>query len=209
MQQQAYMKSPLPYYGVSLPAVKALLRPYLRGYRPASRSAWEATIRTLWDETTHREEWYAAIAIGRHSRAAEWRDPASLELWRHLIVTGAWWDVVDEIAGHLVGEVLQNHRPAAEGVIRAWARADDLWLRRTAVLSQHRHKTETDPLLLAEVILINADDASFWLRKAIGWALRDYSAIDPDWVRLFVEEHADQLSPLSKREALRRIAVEH
>ena len=70
-------------------------------------------MRALWDEATHREERYAALALGRHRLARDWRDPASLDLWRHLVVTGAWWDLVDETASHLVGDVLARHRAAA------------------------------------------------------------------------------------------------
>lgn len=205
VQQQTYMKSALPFHGIASPALKVLLRPHLRGYRPADRTDWSDTVRALWDGASHREEWYAALAIARHRIASPWRDLASLDLWRHLVVTGAWWDVVDETAGHLVGEVLLHHHDVTAPSMRAWALDDDLWVRRTAVLAQHRHKSDTDTDLLAEVIVANLDDTSFWLRKAIGWALREHGYVDPGWVRRFVAEHADRLSPLSRREALKRI----
>ena len=107
------MKSALPYYGLAAPELKRLLRPHLAAYSPDDRESWEATLRALWDEATHREERYAALALGRHRVARTWRDPASLDLWRHLVVTGAWWDLVDETASHLVGDVLDRHRAAA------------------------------------------------------------------------------------------------
>ena len=107
------MKSALPYYGLAAPDLKRLLRPHLAAWSPADRDVWEATLRALWDEATHREERYAALALGRHRTARDWRDPASLDLWRHLVVTGAWWDLVDETASHLVGDVLVRHRAAA------------------------------------------------------------------------------------------------
>ena len=89
--------------------------------------------------------------------------------------------------------------------MRAWARDDDLWLRRTAVLCQVRHTTDTDPELLRDVITANLDDTSFWLRKAIGWALRDYSRSNPQWVRAEVDRLGTRLSGLSRREATRRL----
>ena len=95
------------------------------------------------------------------------------------MVTGAWWDHVDEVAAHLVGGVLAGHRTEVTPVMRAWARDDDLWVRRTAVLSQVRHEADTDTDLLHDVIEANLDDRSFWLRKAIGWALREYSRTEP------------------------------
>ncbi len=122
------------------------------------------------------------------------------------MVTGAWWDHVDEVAAHLVGGVLAGHRPEVTPVMRAWARDDDLWVRRTAVLSQLRHQADTDTALLHDVVEANLDDRSFWLRKAIGWALREYSWTNPVWVRAEVDLLGERLSGLSRREATRRLA---
>ena len=203
--QQAYMKSELPYLGIAAPDLKRLLRPILSTYRPADRAEHEATVRTLWDEVTHREEWYAAIALARHRSARQWLDPASLPLWRHLVVTGAWWDVVDVIAAHLVGRVLLRHRREVTPVIRRWATDEDLWLRRTAVLCQLPLKEATDLDLLRHTIDANIDDPSFWLRKAIGWALREEARTDPEWVRAEVARHGDRMSGLSRREATKHL----
>jgi 3-methyladenine DNA glycosylase AlkD len=199
------MKSAMPYHGVTAPRLKQALRPILAAYEPADRAAWEATVRELWDNATHREERYAATALARHRAAHAWQDPTVLDLYRHLVVTGAWWDHVDEIACHLVGGVLAGHRSEVTPVMRAWARDDDLWVRRTAVLSQVRHRADTDTDLLHDVIEANLDDRSFWLRKAIGWALRDYSRTDPAWVRAEVDLLGEGLSGLSRREATRHL----
>ena len=204
-KQQAYMKSALPYYGLPSPRLKAELGPLLRDWVPADRGQWEATVRALWDEATHREEWYAAIAVARHRRARAWLDPASLPLWRHLVVTGAWWDVVDDVATHPVGDVLAAHRPAATPVVRGWATDADPWLRRTAVICQIGHKHATDLGLLRYSVEANVDDPSFWLRKAIGWALRQHARTDPAWVRSEVDRLGDRLSGLSRREALKHL----
>jgi 3-methyladenine DNA glycosylase AlkD len=203
--QQAYMKSPLPYYGLAAPALRALLRPHLATYAPPSREAHEATVLQLWEGATHREERYAALALARHRIARPWRDVTSLDLWRHLAVTGAWWDVVDVIAAHLVGDVLARHRPGATPVVRAWASDADLWLRRTSVIAQLGHKADTDLDLLRHAIEANLDDRSFWLRKAIGWALREYARTDPDWVRMYVDDLGARLSGLSRREATKHL----
>ena len=203
--QQRYMKSKLPYFGLTAPELRALLRPHLRAYAPSARAEWEQDVRTLWDGVTHREEWYAAIAIARHRTARPWQDPASLDLYRHLVVTGAWWDVVDEIATHLVGGVLASHRSETTPMLRCWAVDEDLWLRRTAVLSQLRHREDTDLDLLTFTIEENLAVRSFWLRKAIGWALREHARTDPAWVIRFVAAREDALSPLSQREALKHL----
>lgn len=204
-QQQAYMKSALPYHGVAMPEVRATMRTLLASYAPTDRADHEATVQALWDGATHREEWYAAISLVRLPRLRHWLDPDALPLLRHLVTTGAWWDVVDEVATHPVGETLLRHREAVTPVIRAWAVEDDLWLRRTAVVCQVGAKGETDRDLLRDAIVANVDDRSFWLRKAIGWALRSYSRTDPDWVRAEVERLGPWLSGLSRREALKNL----
>ena len=205
LAQQAYMKSAMPYRGITSPELKRLLRPLLAAYAPADRQQWETDVRDLWDGATHREERYAAIALARHRRARQWQDPQALDLFRHLVVTGAWWDLVDETASHLVGGVLATHRAETTKVIRNWAVDEDPWLRRTAVLAQLGHKAETDHDLLRFAIEANVDDRSFWLRKAIGWALREYARTDPDWVRAEVDRLDDRLSGLSRREALKHL----
>jgi len=203
--QQRYMKSEMPYRGFTLPMLRARMKPLLAEYPPEDRASWESTVRTLWDEAEYREERYAAIAIARHRLARPWLDPGSMPLFRHLVVTGAWWDVVDEVATHLVGEALRAHRDELTPVLREWASDDDLWVRRTAVICQVGAKGEADVQLLRHAIEENVDDRTFWLRKAIGWALRDYARVDPDWVRSEVERLGDRLSGLSRREALKHL----
>lgn len=203
--QQRYMKSEMPYHGVTLPGVRAVARPILRAYSPVDRAGWEADVRDLWDGATHREERYVAIALARHPAARPWQDPDVLRLYRHLVVTGAWWDLVDDIAAHLVGGVLRGHRAAVTPTVRDWATDDDLWIRRSAVLCQLQHGADTDPALLHDVIAAAVDDPSFWLRKAIGWSLRQYARTDPAWVRAEVDLLGDRLSGLSRREALKHL----
>ena len=203
--QQAYMKSAMPFHGIGSPELKALLRPFLRAYDPDGRARHEATVRVLWDEATHREERYAATALARHRKARGWLDTDALVLHRHLVITGAWWDHVDEVASHLVGGVLAGHRTDATPTIRVWASDEDLWVRRSAVLCQLRHKAETDLDLLRYAIERNVEDPSFWLRKAIGWALREYAKTNPAWVRAEVDSLGNRLSGLSRREALKHL----
>lgn len=204
--QQRYMKSALPYHGLTSPQLRALLRPLLSdpAYRIGSREEWEATIRTLWDGATHREQWYAALALARHRSYRAWRDPDTLPLYRHLIETGAWWDVVDDIATHLLREVLERHPDVVAPVLRQWALDESLWVRRSAILAQVGAKSRTDPELLVDTIEPNIAATNFFLRKAIGWALRDYARTNPTWVRAFVARHPD-LSGLSRREAMRHL----
>jgi 3-methyladenine DNA glycosylase AlkD len=209
-RQQAYMSSALPYRGLGAPELRSLLRPLLAQHRLDDAGTWRDTAQALWDGATHREEWYAAIALLRHRYYRAWLDADLLPLLRHLVTTGAWWDVVDEIAGHLVGGVLAAQRAAATSVVRRWSSDEDsLWLRRTAILVQLRHRADTDTGLLRDVIDANllgsTYGSEFFVRKAVGWALREHSRTDAAWVRAYVAERGERLSPLSRREALRLV----
>ncbi|HSU01801.1 MAG TPA: DNA alkylation repair protein [Nocardioides sp.] len=208
--QQAYMKSDLPCVGLTAPGLRALLGPLLSEHRFVDRGSWEAAVLELWDDATHREEWYAAVALLRHRTYATWVDPGLLPLLEHLVRTGAWWDVVDEVAGHLVGQVLLDHRDVTTPVMDAWSvDPASLWVRRTAVLAQLRHGGRTDTDLLERVLVANLDDTAFgrefFVRKALGWALRQHARTDAAWVRTFVAAHGDRLSGLSRREALKHL----
>ncbi|MEW1952233.1 DNA alkylation repair protein [Terrabacter sp. NPDC080008] len=206
--QQRYMKSAMPYFGLTSPQLTAVLRPLLRDPALAmgSRAQWEATIRELWDGATHREEWYAAIALARHRAYRTWVDSDAMPLWERLIRTGAWWDVVDDIATHLVRDTLLTHPDTERLRLREWAAADSLWVRRAAILSQVGAGERVDQALLTDVIEPNIADPDFFSRKAIGWALRDHARTDPEWVGRFVAAHPD-LSGLSRREALKHLGA--
>lgn len=206
---QAYMKSQIPFLGVSAPGRNAALRPVLATHRPADAEELEASVRELWDGAAFREERYAAIAVLRHRSASPFLTPARLDLLTHLVVTGAWWDLVDDIAAHLVGPLLLDHHDAVSPTVGGWSDGDDLWLRRAALVCQVLARERTDRDLLEHAVLANLEPSrygrEFFIRKAVGWALRSYSATDPDWVVALVADHASELSGLARREALRNV----
>ena len=203
---QAYMKSEMPFRGVQKPARVAMLRPVLREHALPDRDTWDATIRALWDEAAYREERYAAVDLARHRPYSAFAtDEQSMDLYDHLIVTGAWWDYVDDVAIRLVGPTLLTHRAGVTPTVLRWARDSDRWRRRAAVICQVGARDETDTALLTTCIRDNAGDTDFFLRKGIGWALREHAKTCPDWVRSFVATHRDRLSPLSIREATRNL----
>lgn len=204
--QRAYLKSALPCAGVTMPDVRWLARELGRAHVFADRSQLERGVRRLWDDAEVREERYAVIEILGLRVYAPWQDPALLPLYRHLVVTGAWWDLVDDVAVHRVGPLLRSHPADVAPVLRHWASDDDLWLRRTAVLAQVGAKDALDRALLADVLEPNLARRELFLRKAVGWALRDASARHSDWVRGYVATHHARLSPLSLKEATRKLA---
>jgi 3-methyladenine DNA glycosylase AlkD len=208
-QMQAYMKSALPFRGVSSVPLRAITREVVPAHPLPDRDSWEAAVRRLWDEAAYREEWYAALAVAGHRLYRAHQDVGTLDLYRHLVVTGAWWDVVDHVASHLVGDILAADRTHATPVLRAWAVDHDLWLRRTALLCQLNHRDRTDTELLRHAVLENLEDSphgrDFFVRKAVGWALRQHARTDPEWVRALVAEVGATISGLSRREALKHV----
>ena len=211
-QMQAYMKSAMPYRGVSSVPLRAITREVIAAHPLPDRASWETAVLELWDAAAYREERYAALAVVGHRLYRAHRDPAALDLYRHLVVTGAWWDVVDTIATHHVGEILKAFPAEVTPVLERWAVDDDLWLRRTAILAQLKRKDGTDLDLLRHALERNLEDSlhgrEFFIRKAVGWALREHAKTDPDWVRTFVAEHEDRLSGLTRREALKHLAAQ-
>lgn len=203
-QQHAYMKSAMPFFGVGVPQCRRIAGAAFRAHPPPDAGAWEAAILDLWRKAAHREERYAAVELLAHPRYARWLEPAIFPTIEEMVVTGAWWDYVDAIAGRAVGAMLAAHPGAVKAVLRAWAKDDDIWKRRTAILAQLRARRETDTALLAAAIRPSIGASEFFLRKGIGWALREYSKTDPVWVTGFVDSH-EGLSGLSRREALKHV----
>jgi 3-methyladenine DNA glycosylase AlkD len=128
-----------------------------------------------------------------------------MKMYEELIVTGAWWDYVDGIASHRVGQILKNYPAPMRRKMLAWSKSADLWKRRTSILCQLGFKTETDLELLYACIEPSLGSREFFLQKAIGWALRQYAWIDHAEVQKYVRLNHARLSALSRREALKNI----
>jgi 3-methyladenine DNA glycosylase AlkD len=203
---QAYMKSAMPYLGVPMPMLRRICRRVFDGRPLASFEAWRDTALRLWRSAAFREERYAAIELTGRRCYAPYQTVAALPMYEEMIVTGAWWDYVDAVAIHRIGPLLRREPAAIRPLMLEWSRAPDLWKRRSAILCQVGFKRDTDLNLLYACIAPNLDDREFFIRKAIGWALRSYAWIDPDEVVRYVREHEQHLSPLSRREALKNIS---
>lgn len=209
--QQAYMKSAMPYYGIATAEMRAICRQAFRAHPLYGAESWRATVLALWRNARYREERYAALELLGDKAYRAYLTPAMIGTLEELIVSGAWWDHVDGIAANFLGTLLKDHPDEVAPVLRRWSTGDDLWLRRSAILAQLKLKDRTDPALLFELMepsLSGGQHPSqlareFFLRKAIGWALREYSKTDPAAVIEFVAENRDRLSGLSKREGLR------
>lgn len=203
-EMQRYMKSELPYRGVASPERKAFTKDLFAAHPLPDETALRTAALILWREAGYREERYVAIDLTGHRAYRAWQTPALLPVYEEMIVTGAWWDYVDEIANRRVGPLLRDHPGELTPVMRAWATDEDRWKRRTSIICQLGFKEATDTALLAEAIEANLGDRDFFIRKGIGWALRQFARTEPGWVRAFVDDHPG-LSPLSVREALKHL----
>ncbi|MGH2505392.1 MAG: DNA alkylation repair protein, partial [Ktedonobacterales bacterium] len=168
---RAYMKSRMPYLGVPVPAVRRITRRVAAERPLASFDDWRAAILTLWRDAAHREERYAAVELAGDPHARAWQILAALPIYEEMIVTGAWWDYVDAVAS-LIGALLSSYPEPMRAEILAWSRDDVLWKRRAAIICQRTRGAETDEALLFACITPNLADRDFFIRKGIGWALR-------------------------------------
>ncbi len=162
----------------------------------------------LWRGATHREHRYAALDLLRLPRARRQVGLRWLPLLQELIETGPWWDHNDEISGVTLALLLQRHPATMKPLLRQWARSPNQWFRRAAMLCQRSlGKAHFDAVLLYDCILPSlAPDplaGEFFIRKGMGWALRERSCAAPDEVAAFCAEYRQRLSPLTRREALK------
>jgi 3-methyladenine DNA glycosylase AlkD len=203
---QAYMKSAMPYYGVPTPVLRETCKKIFSGLAWPSRILWRDQVLSLWRGAKFREERYVAIELTGHRLASHFQTPAALPLYEEIIVTGAWWDYVDVIASNRIGPILRRDPVRMKRTMLAWSKSGNMWKRRTAILSQLSFRKQTDLGLLYACIETSLDSTEFFLRKAIGWALRQYAWTDPAEVKRYVRRNRSRLSGLSYREALKNIA---
>jgi 3-methyladenine DNA glycosylase AlkD len=193
----------MPYYGVAMAALYAACRTVYDQHTLATFALWRRTTLTLWRDAGYREERYAAIVLTGHRTYDAYQRLSALPMYREMIVTGAWWDYVDPIASNRIGELLRRHPASMKKTMRTWARSEDMWLRRTSIICQLNFKQDTDLTLLYDCIEPSIESREFFLRKAIGWALRQYAREDAREVLRYVKANRARLSGLSKKEALK------
>ena len=207
-RMRAYMKSAMPYRGVASAGVSAVCQKAFASHQAGNFTDWQDTCLELWRGASHREERYAAIALTGDRRYRSNQVPAALPMYLEMIVTGAWWDYVDEVAVRRVGPMLLTHADVVRPLLLEWSVVPDMWRRRTAIIAQVSAKRALDTDLLTACIEPNLGDREFFIRKAIGWALRAYAWVEPLWVRAYVAQNASRLSGLSRREALKNIGAD-
>jgi 3-methyladenine DNA glycosylase AlkD len=200
---QAYMKTEMPFYGIKKPARVVVYRELRDRFVIDSAKQYAHAIEAFWS-LPHREERYTALHIAMQHE--QFIAMARLPLYKRLIVEGAWWDLVDDVAIRLTGRLWSDHRARVSGIMDRWIDDGNMWLRRAAIIGQVKHRERTDEDRLFSYCARRAEEREFFIRKAIGWALREHARIQPGAVRRFVKRHRGRLSPLSLREAMKHIA---
>lgn len=196
----AYMRGRFPFLGIQRPDRARLERPLLMGLRLSDEDLARA-VDACWALPEREFQYLGCVLLERHAR----RLPAAfLPVVERCITGKAWWDTVDHLAARVVGPMVRSH-PVLAQVMDDWAGREDVWLARTAIIHQLGFRDGTDPDRLFGHCALRAGDGDFFIRKGIGWALRQYARTDPDAVRAFVAEHRDVLSPLSVREATKHL----
>ncbi len=200
-RQEAYMRNQFPFFGINQTKRLAIQKELFHIHPIQSLHELEAITKTLWALQT-REYRYTAMDLLRKHKKLWTRD--TLDLFKACILSEPWWDSIDTIAAHCLGPLCIEF-PELVQAMDQWIESDTMWLRRSAILFQLRYKKATNAERLFFYCTKTMHEKEFFIRKAIGWALREYSKTDPNAVVVFVTQHAQLLSNLSKREALKRI----
>ncbi len=198
--QKAYMKNRFEFYGIPAPLRKELQKPFLvKKYLPPKEDL-APIVKSLWLRPQRELQYFSQELVFKFKNEFEAVD---IDLFEWMVTRKSWWDTVDFLAAKCVGAEFEKYPGLREPYVTKWVASGNIWLQRTAILFQMNYKERVDKALLTYVIRSLSSSKEFFINKAIGWMLRNYSRVNPEWVSGFVEKTS--LSNLSQREALRLI----
>jgi 3-methyladenine DNA glycosylase AlkD len=196
----AYMRNQFRFLGLRAPERRRLAKQALADLPRPTEAQLAATARLLWQQPEREFQYVGCDLLAEHVEVA---GPGFIDVAHELVVLKSWWDTVDGIAAHTVGPLVRRHGELTS-VMDDWVRADDLWVARAAILHQLTYGAGTDGDRLFAYCRLRATDSEFFIRKAIGWALRAYASHEPERVASFLLD-TPSLSPLSVREATKGV----
>lgn len=197
---KAYMLNQFDFYGIKTPERDKIVKAYIKANPLKTIEEVNGIARKMW-AFKEREWQYAAIDVFRYHHPL-WEEQV-IDLIESCLTTKSWWDTVDGIGSDWIPVYFSSYPNQIIPVTERWNQSDNIWLQRSSILFQRSYKKNTNTHLLAKYILQHQLSNEFFIQKAIGWALREYSKTNPAWVKSFVESH--DLAPLSKREALKKM----
>ena len=199
-QQEAYMRNKFITYGIKTDDRRVIQKPFLvKAFLP-DKTELETIVKILWLKPQREFQYFAQELSFQYFKRTEKVD---LALFEYMVANKSWWDTVDFIAVKLIGNYFKIFPEFRETYINKWLASENMWLQRSALLFQLKYKKDLDPDLMAYTIKHLLGSNEFFINKAIGWVLREYSRTNPDWVLDFV--NTTELSHLSRKEALRLI----
>ncbi len=193
-QMSAYMKNKFTFLGIATPLRRKICRPFFCEARHKKKIDWDF-VDLCWEKAPRE---YQYIAVDYLRAMEQFLVIEDLYRLQHLIQAKPWWDTVDSLSS-IVGRLGLQHSGVDE-VMLEWSRDSDLWLRRTAIIHQRLRRERMNTALLEKVLLNNLGETEFFINKAMGWILRDYSKTNPQWVHAFIEENRSEMAALSIRE---------
>ncbi|HYK45240.1 MAG TPA: DNA alkylation repair protein [Parafilimonas sp.] len=197
---KAYLLNQFEFYGIPMAERRKVCRAFIKTNPLASINVVENVVKEAW-KLPEREWQYFGIELLTHYKK-QWRI-STIKLIEYCITHKSWWDTVDWIADAWAGEYFTLFPEQTIAITGRWNRSDNMWLQRSSLLFQKKYKKTTDTKLLSKYIVHLSASKEFFIRKAIGWILREYAKMDPAWVKNFVQ--SNELSSLSKREALKHL----
>jgi 3-methyladenine DNA glycosylase AlkD len=193
-----YMKGQHEYFGIKSPERRELKKEFLRKHGLPKPEILPVIVKGCWELPQREYQYFIMEVLERLAKKAE---KERIDLYEFMILNKSWWDTVDYIASNLVGVHFQKYPEMIYPVTEKWMDSGNMWLQRTSLLFQLKYKKKTDVDLMSDYIQRLQGSKEFFINKAIGWILREYSKTDDDWVRNYVQNY--QLAPLSRREALK------
>ena len=193
-----YMRNLFPFLGLKKPERTALSKQFLKERKKDTKVDWEFIFKCY--DMPEREFQY--LAIDYMEKVKDLFTPEDMENIEKLLTTKSWWDSVDAI-NKIVGHIVMKYPEIKEDIILKWMKSDNIWLNRISIIFQLKYKEKTDTVFLSNAILYNCETTEFFINKAIGWALREYSKTDKEWVKEFIDNN--NLSKLSIREGSKYI----
>lgn len=196
--QAAYLKNHFSFFGIKTPVRRQLQKPFLKNPGVENPSERQQTIEELWSLPQREFQYFGQELIFEKRRQLEVGEIALIEF---MITNKSWWDTVDYIASKIVGYYFMSYPKEITARTNIWLQTENIWLIRTAILFQLHYNEKTNTELLEKIIKSQLGSSEFFINKAIGWVLRQYSRTNTDWVRSFADR--TDLHPLSRREGLK------